>query len=135
MTKRILVIDDENNIREIVKISLELNNDWKVITVDSGNEGIAIAKVEQPDVILLDLVMPQEDGLTIFRKLQNNCKTQHIPVIFFTAAVENSELELLLDFGVKGILKKPFDPITLSNALCKYLTWDSLNKIHPVLTL
>lgn len=130
LAKRVLVIDDEENIREIVQISLELNTNWSVTTAASGTKGVAMAKATQPDVILLDVVMPEEDGLTIFHKLQACSTTQHIPVLFFTAKIHKSELQPLLDMGVKGVMEKPFNPMTLANELAGYLAGNSLNKIQ-----
>ncbi len=80
--KQILFIDDEEDIQTLARFCIELEADWKLITASSGMEGIAIAETEQPDAILLDVMMPELDGLQTLEKLQANPNTKHIPIIF-----------------------------------------------------
>ena len=89
--KRILVIDDENDIREIAQLSLEMMGGWTVVTARSGQEGIDKAIAEQPEAILLDVMMPEMDGPTTLQQLQANAVTKHIPVIFLTAKVQSAD--------------------------------------------
>ncbi|MEM8806276.1 MAG: response regulator [Cyanobacteria bacterium P01_G01_bin.38] len=107
--KRVLVIDDETGVREIIQLSLETAAGWQVLTADSGAAGIAIAQVEPLDVILLDVMMPDQDGVVTFQQLQTDPKTADIPVIFLTAKARNTELQRFTDLGVTGVITKPFE--------------------------
>ena len=89
--KRILVIDDEDDIREVAKLSLEMVGGWEVLVERSGAEGLATARAETPDAILLDVMMPEMDGPTTFRMLQEDPVTQKIPVILMTARVQAAD--------------------------------------------
>jgi len=85
MPKRILLIDDESDIREVASASLEIVGDFEVLTADSASAGLVVASREQPDLILLDLMMPEIDGCEALEDLKRNAATRHIPVIFLTA--------------------------------------------------
>jgi two-component system alkaline phosphatase synthesis response regulator PhoP len=122
--KRILVIDDEDDIREVAQVGLEVVANWQVITASSGHDGIVKAQTEQPDAILLDVMMPDLDGPTTFRKLQADAGTQHIPVLLLTAKVQTADRRQFADLGVKGVIAKPFDPLKLSAEMCRLLGWD-----------
>lgn len=113
--KRILIIDDEDDIRTVAHISLQRIGGWEVITATSGLDGIAKAEAEQPDVILLDVMMPDMDGPAVFQQLQANEATRHIPVILLTAKVQPADRQRFAALGVKGVLQKPFDPLALSS--------------------
>ncbi|BAZ71186.1 two-component response regulator (plasmid) [Fischerella sp. NIES-4106] len=91
MTKRILIIDDEPDIRETTQMCLEIAGEWEVLTAVSGKEGLVKATTEKPDVILLDVMMPDMDGLTTLQNLQKNPKTQNIPVVLLTAKAQAAE--------------------------------------------
>lgn len=123
--KRILVIDDEDDIREVAQVGLEMVANWQVITASSGAEGLRKAKAEQPDAILLDVMMPDLDGPTTFRKLQAEATTQHIPVLLLTAKVQSADRRQFADLGVQGVIAKPFDPLKLSEEMIRLLGWDS----------
>jgi CheY-like chemotaxis protein len=113
-SKQILVIDDEDDIRQLIQTCLEIMGDWEVLTATSGNQGLILAQSSQPDAILLDIMMPDMDGLTTFQKLQANQKTKHIPVILLTARGRNNNERLFSSLGVKGIISKPFNPQKLA---------------------
>ena len=121
--KRILVIDDEADIREVAQLSLEISSGWEVMTTASGSEGLAEAEAQQPDAILLDVMMPDMDGPTTFEKLQNNPSTKNIPVIFLTAKVQAAEQRRYAQLGVTAVLTKPFDPVMLANQIAAALGW------------
>jgi CheY-like chemotaxis protein len=122
-TKRVLVIDDEDGVREIIQFSLEAVADWEVLTAASGREGLETAQAQQPDAILLDVMMPDMDGPTTFQQLQLNATTRHIPTIFLTAKVRASEQQQLLDLGVTGTIAKPFKAQDLANQIRVILSW------------
>lgn len=111
--KRILVIDDENDILKLIQTCLELMGGWQVITACSGREGLSLAQDMQPDAILLDVMMPDEDGLTTLQKLQSNILTRNIPVILATAKGRFLK-DNFNQLGVKGVLNKPFNPLKLA---------------------
>ena len=121
--KRILVIDDEVDIREVAQLSLEISSGWEVMTAASGSEGLVEAEAQQPDAILLDVMMPDMDGPTTFEKLQNNPSTKNIPVILLTAKVQAAEQRRYAQLGVTAVLTKPFDPVMLANQVAEALGW------------
>jgi CheY-like chemotaxis protein len=121
--KRILIIDDEADIREVAQLSLEISNDWEVLTAASGQEGLQIAAKEKPNAILLDVMMPDMDGPTTWQHLQKNPATQNIPVIFLTAKVQATEQRRYAQLGVTAVLTKPFDPVTLADRVAEALNW------------
>ncbi|MGF1497103.1 MAG: response regulator [Elainellaceae cyanobacterium] len=121
--KRILVIDDEADIREIAQASLEITTAWEVMTAASGEEGVAIAVSAQPDAILLDVSMPGVDGVAASRQLRQNSATCHIPVIFLTAQSEAAERSVYEAMGGTAVVMKPFDPGTLAAQIKRALAW------------
>ncbi|MBW4681227.1 MAG: response regulator [Microcoleus vaginatus WJT46-NPBG5] len=121
--KRILVIDDEEDIREVAQLSLEMVGGWEVITAGSGSEGIAKAEAELPDAILLDVMMPDMDGPATFAKMQLIKATQQIPVILLTAKVQATDQRRFAELGVAGVIAKPFDPMNLANQVAQVLDW------------
>lgn len=122
-TRRILIVDDESDIREVAQMSLEMISGWQVLTAESGDEGIAKAKKEKPDAILLDAMMPGTDGAATFEKLQADPSTKQIPVIMFTAKVQPADRKRFADLGVKDVIAKPFDPMTLGSQIAAILGW------------
>ncbi|NEO43969.1 MAG: response regulator [Moorea sp. SIO4A3] len=122
-TKCILLIDDEETIQEVVQVGLELETDWEVLTASSGLEGIAMAKTKLPDAILLDVMMPDMDGIATFSKLKANSKTQSIPVIFLTAKTQIAEQHPFKKIGISGVIIKPFNSITLAIQIAEMLEW------------
>ncbi|HLO48394.1 MAG TPA: response regulator [Kamptonema sp.] len=123
--KRILVIDDAEDIREVAQVSLELVGGWEVLTASSGQEGVAKAVVEQPDAILLDVMMPDQDGETTFLQLQANSYTQHIPVILLTAKVLTADSGQFAGLGIITIIPKPFEPLNLPTQVAEALGWST----------
>ncbi len=121
--KKILVVDNEEYIREVTKISLQTTAKWQVVTASSGTEGVQKAETEKPDAILLDVMMPDMDGITTFKHLQENSTTQQIPVILLTAKVQNTDRNRYKDLGIKAAIAKPFSPLTLAQEISKLLGW------------
>lgn len=111
---KVLIIDDEDDIRSVAALSLGILGGVEVVEAESGRDGISKAAVEKPDVILLDMMMPEMDGPTTLAALRDNEDTNTIPVIFLTARAMSSEMEKLKQMGAKGILTKPFDPTSLA---------------------
>lgn len=123
MIPRILVIDDEADIREVTALTLETVAGWQVILAPSGAKGIERASLKQPDAILLDVMMPDIDGPTTFRILKKNGSTSHIPVLLLTAKVQGADRRQLDALGAAAILAKPFDPLTLADQISGVLGW------------
>ena len=121
--RSVLIIDDEDDIREVAALSLEATSDWVIHTAGSGREGIAAAAERQPDAILMDVMMPGMDGPTTFRAMQHTDSVSHIPVVLLTAKVQGVDQRRFAGLGVAGVLFKPFDPITLASQLSQVLGW------------
>lgn len=123
MPRRILIIDDEDDIREVAALSLETVAGWDVVMAGSGAAGIVKALEQQPDAILLDVMMPVMDGPTTFRELHKLPETTNIPVILLTAKVQAADQKRFSDLGVAAVMFKPFDPLTLAGEIAHVLGW------------
>ncbi len=121
--RRILIIDDEDDIREVAALSLEATAGWSVLTASSGAAGIELATAEQPDAILLDVMMPGVDGPTTFAHMQEIPAVAHIPVLLLTAKVQGVDQRRFAGLGLAGILVKPFDPLMLAQQISDALGW------------
>jgi DNA-binding response OmpR family regulator len=120
--KRVLVIDDEEDIREVAQASLELIAGLEVLLASSSREGLTIADLEQPDAILLDVMLPDMDGIAVFQELRSNPNTKHIPVIFLTARTRLTDRQKFAQLGAHFITK-PFKPRQLANQFFTALNW------------
>ena len=121
--KLILVIDDDDGIREVIQICLEAIAGWDVMTASSGQDGLIIANNQKPDAILLDVMMPHLDGIATFQQLQSNNQTQTIPTILLTAKAKISEQKQYQHLGVRGVIIKPFEPYDLVAKIKAMLHW------------
>ncbi|ADW68112.1 response regulator [Granulicella tundricola] len=121
--RRVLIIDDEDDIREVAALSLEATANWTILTASSGREGMAVAAAEKPDAILMDVMMPGMDGPTTFKQLQLNPLTARIPVVLLTAKVQGVDQRRFAGLGVAAVLFKPFDPLTLAAQISEALGW------------
>jgi CheY-like chemotaxis protein len=124
--QRILIIDDEDDIREVASLSLEATAGWKVLTASSGAQGIEMAIFHQPDAVLMDVMMPGVDGPTTFHQMQQIPSIAHIPVLLLTAKVQGVDKRRFADLGVAAILFKPFDPLTLADQISEALGWSAV---------
>ncbi len=120
--RRVLLIDDEADIREVAQLSLEMVGQWDVVTASSGAEGLQRAAADQPDAIVLDVMMPEMDGAATFKRLQANPRTRDIPVVLLTAKLFDSGTDRN---GLEGIsvIPKPFDPLRLPGQIAGALGW------------
>lgn len=124
MSKRILVIDDEDAVREVIQGCLEELAGWKVLLAGSGIEGLAIAASEPLDAILLDVSMPGLNGIQTLEKLKGNPETQDIPVILLTAKALSTEQAEFAQLELAGVITKPFNPMTLVEQVAQFLEWE-----------
>jgi len=123
MTRTLLLIDDDDDIREIAQLSLELGAGWTVLTASSGAEGVTLARTITPEAILLDVMMPALDGPATLEALRADERTRRIPVVFLTAKARPAERDRLAGLDVAGVLSKPFDPIALPDQIRSVLGW------------
>ena len=111
---RVLIVDDEEDVRDVARLSLGHVGGMDVIEASDGFQAVAKAADEQPDFVLLDVMMPGMDGPATFAALHADPRTAHIPVVFLTAKAMPSELARLKELGAAGVIMKPFDPMTLA---------------------
>lgn len=119
--RKVMLVDDEVDIRTIGEMALESVGKWEVVAAASGEEALELAAKERPDVILLDVMMPKMDGPTTFARLREQADTANTPVIFMTAKVQKQEVARYLDLGASGVIAKPFDPMTLPDEIRRTL--------------
>ena len=129
MTARtVLVVDDDDSIREIAEISLQLVGGMHVLTASGGVEALEtleLSRKQLPDVVLMDVMMPDMDGLTTFRHMQADPEIRHIPVILVTAKVQVGDRQVWDGLAISGVISKPFDPMTLAEQVGQMLGWDA----------
>ena len=107
--QRLLLIDDDDDCNTLVKFVLEQDTNWQILTANNGKEGIAIARSEHIDIILLDIVMPELNGLDVYKLLKSDLYTCTIPIIFMTAIMPIAPiLKSQITDDVEVIIK-PFD--------------------------
>ena len=116
---KILIIEDEPEIRLILAMSLQHSGVFEPILAKDGVEGIEIAQQEKPDLILIDVVMPRMDGYATCRVIKENPALRDIPVIFLTAKTDRKEVDRAIKAGACGYLAKPFDPLLLADQIKK----------------
>jgi CheY-like chemotaxis protein len=119
--KLVLIVDDDDDIREVAAAALELVDGFRVETAASGLDAIRQAEDLRPDVILLDVMMPGMDGLETAVRLKAVDRTSNIPVILLTAHVDGETPAKT----VAGVIAKPFDPMRLGTEISRLLSWDS----------
>jgi DNA-binding response OmpR family regulator len=121
--RRILLIDDEQCISAVVQACLVTLGGWTVIMAASGHEGLLKAKSERPDAILLDVMMPDMNGVTLLRELRKEPATKSIPVVMLTAKTQLSDRHLYSNLDIAGIITKPFEPLKLVDQINEALGW------------
>ena len=111
--KKILIVDDMSTIRELVEVTLR-QEDYVIFQAENGNEALDIAKVEKPDLILMDIMMPGEiDGLEATRIIKKDIETKNCKIIILTAKGQKTDIEKGLETGADDYFIKPFDPLDL----------------------
>jgi len=118
----ILYIEDEADLIELVTLLLERSGNYKVIATNQGEEGVNLAKERKPDVILLDLMMPNIDGWDVFRQIREEEETKSIPIVIITAKAQGIDRVLGLEIAkADGYITKPFDPNELFTVIDEVL--------------
>ncbi|MEH1783283.1 MAG: response regulator [Nostoc sp.] len=128
--KTILLIDDELNVREIVKFCLQDLAGWNVVTADSPLEGLQNAVRHSPDAIVLDISIRDMASFELMNKLRNNSETQAIPLVLLSAKARWLDSQILRQYQVAGVILKPFNPVTLPAQVAQLLGWDFTSLIE-----
>lgn len=110
--RKVLVVDDDPVIQRLLQVNFEMEG-WKVVIADDGVAGLTAARSEKPDCILLDVMMPKKDGLTVAAELKADPDTAGIPVILLSAKAQAGDLGAGLATGADEYITKPFDPLEL----------------------
>ena len=120
MAKRILLVDDEPELVEMVKMRLEAGG-YEVITAYDGQEALDKAHKENPDLMLLDLMLPKIDGYKVCRMLKFDERYKHILIIIFTARTQKSDEGMAKEVGSDAYVVKPFEPQVLMGKIKELL--------------
>lgn len=115
--QKILYVDDEPDISEIVKLSLERLGGFDVAVCYNGKEALTKIAEIMPDMLLMDVMMPEMDGPTALREIRKDERYKHIPIVFVTAKVQPYEIEHFRQLGAADVIAKPFDPMELSKQI------------------
>ncbi len=123
MSRHVLLVDDDDLVREVAQMSLELVAGWTVTTASSGVEALEVAREDPPDAILLDVMMPVLDGPETMRRMREVPALAGVPVVFLTAKAMDQEMAGLRDLDASGVITKPFDPMRLHEHVAEALGW------------
>ncbi|PPS39622.1 response regulator [Chroococcidiopsis sp. TS-821] len=123
MTKRILIVDDDEDICKVMQIALEKFAGWTALVAQSGQAGLFLAKTQRLDAILLDVSLPDIDGVELFTQLQADVTTCSIPVILLTAKILPSDRQRFAQMAVAGVITKPFNPLNVWTEIATILGW------------
>ena len=118
--KKILIIEDEKNIILLLKMFLE-HDGFEVLTAGNGLDGIKIAQESNPDLILLDIVIPGISGYLVCKNLKEDEKTKGIPIIVISARTSKDDIEKIFSFGAQDYIAKPFSLPQIKKSILKYL--------------
>ncbi|MCC6751659.1 MAG: response regulator [Deltaproteobacteria bacterium] len=122
--RRVLVVDDETDIREVARVSLEAIGGYEVRTAGGGEEGLLVARSGWPEAILLDVMMPEMTGYQVVAALRADAATREIPVVLLSATPALAARRALEELGVTHRITKPFDPLELPRLLAEELGWE-----------
>jgi CheY-like chemotaxis protein len=123
--RRILVVDDDDSIREVAQMALEIVGGFGVSSASSGQQAWDMVINDPPDALLLDVMMPQMDGPTLLSHLRSDPVTSHIPIIFLTAKIQAGDRRDWDNLTISGVIAKPFDPMKLATEVSRLLGWTS----------
>lgn len=123
MSKCVLIVDDEDDARSIAQLALQMQTNWTVLLADCGQAALDVAADQCPDVILLDMMMPDMDGRATLQRLKANPATQQIPVILVTAKVQPADQASFAELDLAAVFAKPYRPLQLAGEITKALGW------------
>ena len=123
MSRKIIVVDDDDDVRRLAVMSLTRVGGHEVRAADSGAACLAALADELPDVVVLDVMMPVMDGPATLAEIRAGSRTHAVPVIFLTAGVGEADVDRLRSLPVAGVLRKPFDPMRLPAQVARMLGW------------
>jgi CheY-like chemotaxis protein len=129
--RKVLVVDDDPDLRRLGEISLSKVARWDVVVGSSGREAVALAAAHVPDVVLLDVSMPDMDGPAALAEIRRDPRSASIPVVFITARALPQEIDALLALGAAGVMTKPFDAVRLAERLSALLGWEGQGILPP----
>ncbi len=109
---RVLVVDDDPVILELLRINFEIEG-YEVLAATDGEQGLAKARDEEPDVVLCDIMMPRLDGIELVTRLRGDPRTAHFPIVLLSAKAQKVEVDRGLSVGADDYVTKPFDPLEL----------------------
>jgi len=118
--KTLLVVDDEPAVRLICRVNLTASG-YRVLEAEDGIAAFEVAKAEQPDLILLDVMMPRSDGFMVAAALAADPATRAVPIVFLSARTASADLLRAHELGAVGYLTKPFDPLQLTRSVTTVL--------------
>lgn len=117
----VLCVEDDPDIRALVELALGTVGGMRVTGCASGREALGLAAELRPDLVLLDVMMPEMDGIETLRRLRADPRTADLPVVFVTAKVQLHEVDAYRAHGAVGVVAKPFDPMRLADEVRRYL--------------
>jgi two-component system phosphate regulon response regulator PhoB len=126
-TRKILIVDDEQAVRSLCVACIQhgLGDDYEVLEAADGDEAMVAVETDRPDLILLDIMMPEVDGFEVCRRLKESSETRDIPIVFLTALGEEKDVQKGLALGGDGYIIKPFNAVTLAAQISEILIPDS----------
>ncbi|MGH2795474.1 MAG: response regulator transcription factor [Actinomycetota bacterium] len=124
--KRVLVVDDDRVIQQLLEVNLELEGYQVAGTASDGKEAIKMAEDLKPDLILLDIMMPKMDGLEVCRHLKSDPKLAKIPVVLLSARAQDMDIREGIEIGADAYLTKPFDPVELLDVVGRLLAGERI---------
>ena len=123
MSRRVLIVDDEADILEVARMSLESVAGWEVLAATGGREATELVRTERPDAVVLDVMMPDLDGPATLALIREHSPPETLPVLFLTAKAHAFDAERLERLSAQGTIAKPFDPMTLGTQISSALGW------------
>jgi DNA-binding response OmpR family regulator len=123
MRRRVLIVDDEPDILEVARMSLETVAGWHVLVATDGRAATELARTERPDAVVLDVMMPDLDGPATLALIREHAAPEDLPALFLTAKAQAFDAERLERLAAQGTIAKPFDPMTLGTQISSALGW------------
>ena len=128
MLKTIVLVDDDPDILLVAELALVNVGGFEVESFLSSQEAVAQARSINPDLIILDMMMPDIDGMKALQMLRGFDQLDQVPIVFMTAKVQKNEIQTYLDAGAAGVIQKPFDPMKLAEKVTNI--WKEFGDIH-----